>query len=123
MLSRLNKFIGIKYDPVNYPSDTRSKISRTFADAVLDIAGTSFDETQIFVSYNGQRILQRHTETASTFSRFYYEITSATTEHFTIDIYANASYVIPGYSNPTPLTFQIEDTDIFFVDYTYCITV
>lgn len=117
-----NKYITIKYDTTAYPADTRAVLVRTFSDAVLDAAGNP-DARQIFVSYNGQRILRRTTEPTSSFARFYYEITSHTTSAFTISVFANTSYENAGYVSSTPLTFEIQDTDLFFVDYTHQVTI
>ena len=116
-----NKYITVKYDTTNYPADTRNVLVRTFADSVVDSTNTP-DPTQIFVSYNGQRINRRTTEPTSTFSRFYYEITAHTTSSFTVNIYANSSYTLSGYVGGSTLSFQIEDTDLFFIDYTHTVT-
>ena len=117
-----NKYIAIKFDTTNYPSDTRYVLSRTFTDSVVDSTNTP-DPTQIIVSYNGQRIQRRIAQTASTFSRFYYEITNHTTGGFTIVVHANSGYTNSGYSGNPSLVFQIMDNDIFFIDYTYQVTI
>lgn len=119
--SVFNKCIAIKYDTTNYPADTRNVLVRTFADAVIDSAGVA-DPTQIFVSYNGQRILRRTTEDANTFARFYYEV-SMTTSSFTISVIANTSYIIPQYTGSPTLSFTINDLDVFFVDYTHTVEI
>jgi len=116
-----NKYITVKYDTTNYPADTRNVLVRTFNDSVVTSANVP-DPTQIFVSYNGQRINRRTSETAGTFSRFYYEITAHTTSSFTVNIFANSSYTLPGYTGGATLTFQIEDNDLFFIDYTHTVT-
>ena len=120
-VSVFNKFITIKYDTVNYPADTTHILIRTFNDAVLDKDGVP-DPTQIIVSFNGQHILRHTTETVATFARYYYELIMTETD-FTISVIANSSYTIPHYLNPTPLILQIYPLDIFFVDYTYTVTI
>lgn len=116
-----NKNIKLVYDTTNFPSDTRNALTRTFSDAVVDEDGVA-DPTQIMVSYNGQRILRRTTETKTTFARFYYEL-SMTNTSFTITVKANSSYTIPHYTGSPTVTLQIDDNDVFFVDYTYTVTV
>jgi hypothetical protein len=116
-----NKYITVKYDTTNYPADTRNVLSRTFNDSVVDSTNVP-DPTQIFVSYNGQRINRRIAEPTTTFSRFYYEITSHTTSSFTVNIYANSSYTLSGYVGGSTLALQIEDNDLFFIDYTHTVT-
>ena len=117
-----NKYIAVKYDTVNYPSDTRNLLVRTFNDSVVDSLGNP-DPSQIFVSYNGQRLNRHTTETASTFARFYYEIVSQTNTSFTINFIANSNYINSGYSGATALSFQILDNDLFYVDYTHTVTI
>lgn len=117
-----NKYITVKYDTTNYPADTRNLLTRTFSDSVVDSVGSP-DPSQIFVSYNGQRIQRRTSETVGTFARFYYELTAHTTNSFTVAIHANTSYTIPGYQGSPTQSFQIEDNDIFYIDYTHEVTI
>ncbi len=116
-----NKYVKIVYDVTHFPSDTRNALVRTFSDAVVDSSGVA-DPTQIIVSYNGQRILRRTSETEATFARFYYEL-SMTNSSFTITVKANPSYTIPHYTGSPSVALQIDDNDVFFVDYTYTVTV
>lgn len=117
-----NKYITIKYDTTTFPADTRTVLVRTFTDAVLDEAGNP-DASQIFVSYNGQRIQRRIAEPTTSFARFYYELTSHTTTAFTISVYANPAYENAGYTSSLPIAFEIQDNDLFFVDYTHQVTI
>lgn len=116
-----NKNIKIVYDTTNFPSDTRNVLVRTYNDAVVDAAGVA-DPSQILVSYNGQRILRRTTEPVGTFARFYYEL-SMTNSSFTITVTANPSYTVPHYTGSPTVALQIDDNDVFLVDYTYTVTV
>lgn len=117
-----NKYVMIKYDTGPYPADTRTALTRTFTDAVVDEAGNP-DPSQIFVSYNGQRIQRRIAQPVGSFARFYYELSSHTSSSFTITVYANAAYVNSGYQSATPLVLEIQDNDLFFVDYTHQVTI
>lgn len=117
-----NKYVMIKFDTGSYPADTRSVLTRTFTDAVVDAAGNP-DPSQIFVSYNGQRIQRRIAEPIASFARFYYELTNHTNTSFTISVHANSAYTNSGYQSASPLTFEIQDNDLFFVDYTHQVTI
>lgn len=118
-----NKYIAIKYDTTNYPTDTRNLLSRTYTDKVVGTDGVTPDPTQIFVSYNGQRIQRRVAETAGTFARFYYEITAHTSTGFTVNIVANPTFTMSGYSGAPSVSLSIQDNDIFFLDFTHQVTI
>lgn len=119
--SVFSKLIMIKYDSINYPADTTNILIRTFNDTVLDKNGNP-DPTQITVSFNGQKILLHTTEPTASFARYYYELIMTTTE-FTISVIANSAYIIPGYLTPAPLDLHIYPSDVYFVDYTYTVTI
>lgn len=114
-LVTFNKSISVKYDTITYPADTVHKLTRTFSDKVLASDETTFDPTQIFVSYNGQRIDDVAT------NRYYYTLASvgAPVTGFTVELCANAAFDNPDYTAPDPVDFTISESDIFYIDYTY----
>ena len=123
------KTVAIKYDTVNYPSDTTATLVRAYTDLIVVPSNTDtppevkdFDPTQIAVFYNGQEL------GTTTTSKYYYSVASAPTSPstgtltgFTITIHANPSYTSPGYVGQTAYALVISPNDLFFLNYTYTI--
>ena len=103
-------------------SDTTSTIIRQYDNAVITSAGL-FDPTQISLSYNGQQL---DTSADAPTAKFYYTVTqvpgSGTVTGFIITIVANPSYTA-AYTPATTISMTIGTNDIFFIDYTYTVTV
>lgn len=110
------KYIGIKYDS---GIDSTTQMSRTYNNTIEDA-------TKLSVSYNGQRIIQRISETVSTtnqFAKFYYELTIGPSS-FTITVHSNPHYR-RGELDVTQAeaSCNIHPDDLFYVEYTYTYTV
>src|ERR1017187_5091028 len=90
------KSVSIKYDTINFPSDTSASLVRTFNDAVVDTSGNA-DPSQIAVFFNGAEI-----ETTNT-AKYYYAVSfsGSPVSSFTVTVYANQAYSAPGYSSTT----------------------
>ena len=123
------KTVAIKYDTINYPSDTSAVLVRSYTNLIVSSSNTDippqvkdFDASQISVFYNGQEL-----GTSST-SKYYYSVSpapispsTATLTGFTISIHANQSYSNPGYVGQTAYALLIGPNDLFFLNYTYTI--
>jgi len=120
------KTVSIKYDTVNFPSDTIATLIRPYSDLIVVSSNSTippltaaFDPTQISVYYNGQEI------GTTTTSKFYYSVAATSSgsnlSGFTLTIYANSSFTSPGYVGQTPYALSIGPNDLFFLNYTYTI--
>ena len=110
------KYIAIKYNPA---TDSSTVLART-------LQGSLADATKVSVSYNGQRIIQRTTESVSipnNFAKFYYTLAIYATS-FDITVNSNPHYRLSSLAvNQPEAIITIHPDDLFYVEYTYFYTI
>ena len=106
------KYVSVKY---NTSLDTPTSIERVFVGAVSD-------PSLIGVSYNGQRINRRTTESvssANSFGKYFYELIMGS-QSFILKVRANQFYRPVKYAITEPVAaYTFSDTDVITVEYTY----